>query len=67
MDPLNDLVWNDEDETGVSPASIEGPPMPQICSISESQCGDSGGGTGNGGVPDGLYGGNYSPDDYCGC
>ena len=33
MDPLNDLVWTDEDESDIMPAAIDGPPMPQICEI----------------------------------
>ena len=63
MDPLNDLVWNDEDEGGVSPAFIEGPPMPQICTVSDPCSNGSGGSP----APDPYVAGSYDADIGCGC
>lgn len=49
MDPLNDLVWTDEDEGDIVLASIgDGTPMAQICTVNEASCiGSSGGGSGD--------------------
>lgn len=66
MDPLNDLVWADEDEneSGVMPTAIDGPPMPQICNVSEAQCSGDPGSGGGGDFP--LWSGTLI-GDYIGC
>ena len=63
MDPLNDLVWTDEDESDIMPAAIDGPPMPQICEISEATCFGGGGES----YPPYNFGSNTVGSDSCGC
>ncbi len=63
MDPLNDLVWTDEEESDVLLKAIEGGPgMAQTCQISVDSCSSSG----NDGINSCIAGafGNGIP---CGC
>lgn len=66
MDPLNDLIWTDEDENGYDPSADQnGARMVQICTISLATCTDSGGGGGSTLPPysAGAFGGGW----LCGC
>ena len=63
MDPINDIIWNEEDDNDIMPTGLgDGVGMIQTCQISMSSCHDEGGGS-----SDGLYVAGRFSDTICGC
>ena len=63
MDPINDLVWTEEDGNEIMLTSIgDGPGMVQACQISLSSCSDDGSGN-----YDPWTAGGYGDGISCGC